>query len=268
MAATKKATKTVKEESLKDEVLVEKTSEEKGSSELDELKAMLLEFKRQNEESIKQNEELIKQNKELQERLSAAETVTPMKSIPLDGIILQTNNEEKIYVVHMCEMMGGLTTHISLSDTTRDLRRLGEIMTLTQSQFEELKGKYLHYFEKGILAMDARNVEIATMNHLPIYDTVTQGHYNPKVINDLGRMSKDQLRDLYNNLSHQNRQNVIGIWLNKCYSKDPNYLDREKLEFLSKLTEGSDFDDIIFELINNERMNLQNAAPVQKIGTV
>lgn len=260
MATIKKTTKnTTKEESLAEAIV-----ETKDSSEFDELKEMFLEMK-------KNNEYLMEQNKELQDKIISLETekTNNIPSAPIQaGVLLSGPAEEKVYVVHMCEMMGGLTTHIALSDTSRDLRRLGEIMTLTQSQFEELKGKYLHYFEKGILAIDARNVDIATMNRLPVYDTVTQKHYNPQVVNDLGKMSNEQLKELYSNLSYQNQQNVIGIWLNKCYEKDPNYLDRNKLEFLSKLTEGSDFNDIIFELINNERMSLQKTAPIQNLGTV
>ena len=251
MATKKTTTKTTQEEPLKEEV--------KGSSELNELKELLFEMK-------KSNEALLEQNKELQQKITIMENVSQIQPIQVGTIT--PNVEERVYVVHMCEMMGGLTTHITLSDTTRDLRRMGEIMTLTMSQFEELKGKYLHFFEKGILAIDAKNIELATMNHLPVYDNVTQSHYNPKIINDLGKMTREQLKDLYENLSYQNQQNVIGIWLNKCYNKDPNYLDREKLEFLSKLTGGTDFDDIIFELINNERLSLQKNAPVQKIGTV
>lgn len=255
----KKTTKTTKGEPLAQEV----TPEVKGSSEFDQLKEMFLEMK-------KNNEDLIQQNKELQDKLvSLEEEKIKMSAVPVQtGVLMSAPVDEKIYVVHMCEMMGGLTTHISLSDTSRDLRRLGEIMTLTQSQFEELKGKYLHYFEKGILAIDAKNIEIATMNHLPVYDSITKNHYNPQVINDLGKMSNAQLKELYSNLSYQNQQNIIGIWLNKCYNKDPNYLDRNKLEFLSKLTEGTDFDDIIFELINNERKSLQKSIPVQNLGTV
>ena len=264
MATTKK-TKMTKEESL-----TQVKSEVKGSSlELEALKEMILEMKSGNEALISQNQELIKQNQDLQQRISSMEEERKITAVPLQtGILMSSPNEERVYVVHMCEMMGGLTTHISLSDTSRDLRRLGEIMTLTQSQFEELKGKYLHYFEKGILAIDARNIELATTNHLPVYDSVTQKHYNPQVINDLGKMSNKQLQELYDNLSYQNQQNVIGIWLYNCYNKDPNYLDRNKLEFLSKLTGGSDFDDIIFELINKERMSLQKSVPVQNIGTV
>lgn len=267
MATMKKTTKTTKGEPL---TKIEENIDVKGSSEFDELKAMVLEMKKSNEDLIQQNKDLIQQNKDLQDKLiSLEDEKTKVTSVPVQtGVLMSSQLDEKIYVVHMCEMMGGLTTHISLSDTSRDLRRLGEIMTLTQSQFEELKGKYLHYFEKGILAIDARNIEIATMNHLPIYDTVTQSHYNPQVINDLGKMSNSQLKELYSNLSYQNQQNIIGIWLNKCYNKDPNYLDRNKLEFLSKLTEGSDFNDIIFELINKERMSLQKTAPIQNLGTV
>ena len=259
MAVTKKTTKNTKEEPL-----METKDEVKGSSlELEELKSMFLAMK-------ESNDALIKQNQELQERIVAMEEDKKIvEAVPLQtGYFMTQPNEEKVYVVHMCEMMGGLTTHISLSDTSRDLRRLGEIMTLTQSQFEELKGKYLHYFEKGILAIDAKNIELATMNHLPVYDSVTQSHYNPKMINDLGKMSNTQLQELYESLSYQNQQNIIGIWLYKCYNKDPNYLDRKKLEFLSKLTGGSDFDDIIFELIENDKRKMQKSMPVQNLGTI
>ena len=253
-------TKTTKEEPLTNKV--ENTADVKGFSlEIEELKSMFLEMKQN-------NENLMKQNQDLQEKIISLEEEKNRMAVPLQTGVLMPQNDEKVYVVHMCEMMGGLTTHISLSDTSRDLRRLGEIMTLSQSQFEELKGRYLHYFEKGILAIDARNVELATMNHLPVYDTVTQGLYNPQVINDLGKMSNSQLQELYENLSYQNQQNIIGVWLYKCYNKDPNYLNRNKLEFLSKLTGGSDFDDIIFELIESEKRNLQKAMPIQNIGTV
>lgn len=209
-------------------------------------------------ESMKKEiEDLKKENEELKETQQEKDNVYPQPQVmSFTPITNQTNN--LVRVVHLQECLGGLTTHIELSNTTRDLKRIGDIMNISLGDFEELIGKYSKFFENGILAVDASCMDIAEEYNLPIYDKDTKAKYNSKILNQTGDMTNEELGNFYNSLSYSAQSHFLSFWLNKCYTRDKKYYDREKLVYLDKISDTDTFINLIFEMNNNETRQRKN----------
>jgi len=253
MANTKKKTSTTK----KTEVEVAKVQPSATpTSDLDEMKQMIKEMSEKMAEMQKINLALSNENQALKERGPKV-------------IEVPSKVDDKVYVVHLRDYNGtGLTTHIALSSTQRDLTTFGEIMTLSVQEFEELAGSFKHYFTAGVLAIDPRSIVYAEERKLPVYDRETEEKFNAEVLAKLGNMTNDELKNLFESLSYANQQGVLTYWLNKCYNKDPKFYVREKMVFLDKISESTVFEDIIFEMDENARKKTKQVNTVGNLGVI
>lgn len=160
---------------------------------------------------------------------------------------------KKIKVYHMQELVGGTSTVIKLTNTKRKLRRMGELVTFDIDDFEELVGLYSHYFEKGILALDACHLDYAEMYDLPIYDNKTKAQYNSKILKDVVSYNYEKLQNFYNNLSQNNKIAFLTYWLGQVYEKKEGYYNMEKMRWLNTISNTNTFSVILTELENAER---------------
>ena len=160
---------------------------------------------------------------------------------------------KKIKVYHMQELVGGTSTVIKLTNTKRKLRRMGELVTFDIDDFEELVGLYSHYFEKGILALDACHLDYAEMYNLPIYDNKTKAQYNSKILKDVVSYNYEKLQNFYNNLSQNNKIAFLTYWLGQVYEKKEGYYNMEKMRWLNTISNTNTFSVILTELENAER---------------
>lgn len=238
---------------VKDEVVVEKNT---TTSSNDELKIMLEAMSQQFKAMQEMNETLLKENQNLKENL-------------LNTKATSNKDDDKVYVVHLRDMRDtGLTTHISLSNTSRDLTIFGETVSFSVNDFQELVSKYRGFFEKGIIAVDAKNFEYAEQYRLPVYDSKTQVNFTAETFTKLGTMSNKELTELFDKLSYPNQQRILEYWLGKCYEKDTNFLNREKMAFLDRLSDSQVFEDLMFELDNNARGMGKGNKAVEQLGRV
>ena len=130
-------TKKVADKKIEEKVEVIESQKTITSDSNNELKIMLETMSQQFKAMQEMNADLLKENQSMKSQLMT------MKQPDI------TNDEEKVYIVHLRDMRGsGLTTHIALTNTARDLITFGEIMTLSVLDFEELAGKYLGFFDK------------------------------------------------------------------------------------------------------------------------
>lgn len=246
--ATKKTTNvkvaTKVDEKVSNDTIEVKEVKEETSSQMQELFEMMSSMKRE-------MEAVIQENKELKSKLEEKETalpVTQVVSAPYEG-------ERKIRIYHMQEMVGGTSTHIKLTNTTRDLKTRGQLMTLGINDFEEVAGKYKHYFDRGILAVDVKDMDYAEMYDLPIYDPQSENDFNFKSFKDVVKYNYDQLQNFYSKLSENNQSIFLSYWLGKVYEKTPGYYDMEKLRWLDRISGTSTFSVIIVEMENKNRQS-------------
>jgi hypothetical protein len=183
--------------------------------------------------------------------------------------ILPSNEVEetpkKIKVYHMQELIGGTSTVIKLSNTKRKLTKMGQLVTFDIDDFEELVGSYNHYFEKGILALDASHLNYAEMYDLPIYDSKTKAQYNSKILKEVVAYNYEQLQKFYNNLSQNNKVAFLTYWLGQVYEKQDGYYNMEKMRWLNTISNSDTFSAILTELENAERRKLNTKIDADKI---
>lgn len=235
----------------KNKVVTEEKVEKKETNTSSDIKEILAFM----ESMKKEMDQLKKENESLKEEIDNKSTVV--------NNVVETKPERKyIKICHLQECLGGLTTHIELSTTVRDLKRIGDVMNISLGEFEELAGKYSKFFENGVLAVDSSCMDIAEEYNLPIFDKETKSHYNSKLLSQTGDMTNEELKDFFNSLSFQAQSHFLSYWLNKCYLKDRKYYDREKLVMLDKLSDTDVFANLIFEL-NTEESRKRKTNPIK-----
>jgi hypothetical protein len=138
---------------------------------------------------------------------------------------MMTSAGEMVKIVHMLQMAPGLTTHAELQTTTIDL-----------TTFEELIGKYRHWFDKGILAVSSECEYYAKRYML---QTNSAYFMNSDFIKNLGDMSMAQLNDIFPKLPLSHKEFVVAYWKQHIVAGDNRFNEAFKLETLNRLTEGA-----------------------------
>jgi hypothetical protein len=187
----------------------------------------------------------------IEEGVLVTEEIVESTPVDIDNEFLLTDKNRMIRVYHMQEMVGGMATIINLSNTKRRLMRMGELITLKINDFEELVGRYRSFFERGILAVDAGDLDYAQLYDLPIYDTKMKKQYNAKVLKDVVNYNYEKLQEFYKNLSENNKRAFLSYWLGKVYDKEDGYYNEEKMRWLNNLSGTETFSSILFEIEQN-----------------
>lgn len=238
---------------------IEKSNE--PSQDITKILEMVQKMQEQIADLVNENNKLKEEQQKTKEQIDVAECVAEYIN-PVSSETVSNNGKIKVY--HMQEMLGGLETYIKLTDTQRSLRKIGQVCTFTPDQFEELEGKYRHFFDKGIIALGAEHMDLAEMYDLPIYDPKTKKQYNSKVLKDVVNYSYDQLSEFYNNLSKNNQEAFLQYWLGKVYDKEDGYYNQEKMNWLETISGKRVFSSIIIEMQNNERRDYNPAINADK----
>ena len=164
-------------------------------------------------------------------------------------------SDREVVLVHNREMMGGLTTHLVLPNLTIDFRKMGEERILTWQQFEQCVSRYRSFFERGILLLGEDEMDLAERYSVPCVKNSNSG-ISRKQLDRLGDMSVRELEDFFNSLSENDKAFLCSYWMGKCYTREPKFYDRSKIEALNRLA-GLDKDnngvfDVVLALMNND----------------
>lgn len=164
-------------------------------------------------------------------------------------------SDREVVLVHNREMMGGLTTHLVLPNLTIDFSKMGEERILTWQQFEQCVSRYRSFFERGILLLGEDEKDLAERYSVPCVENSKTG-ISRKQLDRLGDMSVRELEDFFNSLSENDKAFLCSYWMGKCYTREPKFYDRSKIEALNRLA-GLDKDnngvfDVVLALMNND----------------
>lgn len=164
-------------------------------------------------------------------------------------------SDREVVLVHNREMMGGLTTHLVLPNLTIDFSKMGEERILTWQQFEQCVSRYRSFFERGILLLGEDEKDLAERYSVPCVENSKTG-ISRKQLDRLGDMSVRELEDFFNSLSENDKDFLCSYWMGKCYTREPKFYDRSKIEALNRLA-GLDKDnngvfDVVLALMNND----------------
>jgi len=204
------------------------------------------------------NVDLINKENEIQ---SLKDEVNELKSLLKSLIVNQNNNQNSqsvqkpisdidrwVKIIHLEERAEGLTTHIELSTRNLDFRFFGEERLVRFTEFEELVGKYLHWFEGSMLVLGEEDSDLVEKYRLTKISTVG---LEPNQLSNLKNLSLKELEDLYKRVSDQHKRLITRKFVHGYYElKDSQYGDRKKIDLLNELSGGSlqnMLDDLLFK---------------------
>jgi hypothetical protein len=216
-----------------------------------------LEQKEEEKTDLKKNEKE-NSNELLGKALEQIEFLQKQLLLLQENHDLKKNNvdDSTIKIIHTQEMSDRMKTYIKISDVDWNLSKLGESRTLTKAQFEDLIGKYRHFFEKGILALDMKHSELAEQENLPCYDIKSGKFLTGNVLKQLPSMEMKQVEKIFAELSESGKKMFLSYWLNKCYNKENGFYDRYKMDTLNSISKTSIFDYMIKEIDSaSEKLN-------------
>ena len=180
------------------------------------------------------NEELLKKiealQKELAEAKAAVQPKAEAKAVAQPIYVnAPTTDVEVVYTSHSMGHMEGKLFSI-------DATVFGERFSLERNQFDELVGKYRHWFKDGRLAVSYKNVDIAALKDLP-----TEADIGLRVedLRNLGNMSVEEIEALWNGIKVESLQMSLVNYYKEKYSENaPGFRDRARIDCLNRLTDG------------------------------
>ena len=165
------------------------------------------------------------------------------------SLLANRKSDQEVVIVHNCEMNGGLTTHLALSNVTIDFHSVGEERVLSWPQFEECVSKYRTFFDRKVILVSSKYAEIAERFGLPI--TKDDGSHT-LTRQDIVKMTVDELDKFVSSLDDAGKETVFSYWLGKCYTKEPGFYDRYKMETLNRLSGKQNVFGNILLVMNGE----------------
>ena len=79
----------------------------------------------------------------------------------------------------------------------------------------------------------------------PVYSEGENGTISPADIKNFANLRGVKLEEYYNNLSKPMKVSFASYFMQKCYEKDPDFYDIDKMNTMNHLTEGRLFDNLI-----------------------
>ena len=140
-----------------------------------------------------------------------------------------------VTIVYCSDSLG----YAKISNMELNFNRYGEEFLLNRYQFDELVGKYRDWFERGILAVSSKNLDVAIAKNLP---TDSDYALSAKILASIGKMTPAQLEKLWNENSKQSHRECIVSYIKRKFIEgDPDFKNREKVDLMNRLTDGAFF---------------------------
>ena len=141
--------------------------------------------------------------------------------------------DTNVSIVYLSDSMG----YASISNMELHFNKYGEEFVLSRPQLDELVGKYRSWFDRGILAISSRNVDVAAAKGVK-----TDAEYALKreQLEALGKMNEAQIEALWNNTPEaEHRKSIASYFKRKFIEGDPAYRMRSKVDLMNRLTDGA-----------------------------
>lgn len=178
---------------------------------------------------------------ELEEKLSKMMDTMEALQAKYDALASQqaaptvsiTSPSTDVTLVYMSESLGV----IQATNLTLNCTRFGEEFVLSRTQFDEIVGKYRHWFDNGILAVSYRNTDVAAAKGLK---TDKEYALSADVLRKIGSMTTDQLEELWNSTPTKEQKVSIATYFKRKFIEniDSGFRDRAKVDLLNRLTDG------------------------------
>lgn len=169
---------------------------------------------------------------ELEAKLKAAEESSSATAAAKTESATYAYPSNEVTLVYLSDSRG----YARISNMELHFNQYGEEFVLSRSQFDELVGKYRSWFNRGVLAVSYKNVDVAAAKGLR---TDKEYSLTFKLLDSIGKMGLSQLEKLWNDTATQeHRESIVTFVKRKFIEGDPDYRDRSKIDLLNRLTDG------------------------------
>lgn len=175
-------------------------------------------------------------------------------TMELINILANRKSDKEVTIIHNCELIGGLSTHIDLTGMTIDFRTIGEQRVLSWQQFEECVSKYRSFFERNIILLSDEHYDLSVKYSIPCVKRGDNHVITHEEILKLEKYTPEQLDKLVRSLTKKDQDFVFSYWLGQCYKRTPGFYDRHKVELLNLISGEHVFDNLI-TLMNGDYRN-------------
>ena len=188
---------------------------------------------------------MMKMIADMQAQLAASkvdQVSQPVQAVQAQPTIVVSAPNTDVTLVYLSDSIG----FIKVNNLELNCTRYGEEFTITRTDFDAVVGKYRHWFDRGILAVSYKNVDVAVAKGIK-----TDKDYilDAKTLSRIGKMSCDELEKLWNETKSKDQRLSIVTYYKKKFieNEDESYNDRAKIDLLNRLTNGG-FDREAVEL--------------------
>lgn len=179
---------------------------------------------------IKELEAKLKADSGKTAAVATATTASAQTATPVVNVTVPTN---EVTFVYLSNSMG----YIKTANVELHMSIYGEEFTVTKSQFDEIAGKYRSWFNRGVLAVSHKNIDIAVAKSLP---TDIDNALTKEKLDSVGGMSAAEIENLWNSLTNSNQKHCLVAHVKrKIIDGDPVYMNREKVDVFNRLTDGA-----------------------------
>ena len=200
--------------------------------------------------ATKTKAELEQENKLLREQielLKSANALQPQAQPAAPMYVASPSTD--VVVVYTSHCPG----HMQGTQFSLDANVYGEEFTLSRQQFDELVGKYRHWFEMGILAVSYRNVDVAASKGL---STDKDIGVTVEELRRLGSMNTEEIEKLWAKAkSDQVRMSIVTYYKDRYLENAPGFRDRTRIDCLNRLTNGGF--DVEAQTVGGRQLQLQ-----------
>lgn len=172
-------------------------------------------------------------------------------------------SDKEVTIVHNREILGGGSTYLKLSNIEIEFQHLGQKRVLTWGQFEECASKYAGFFKREIILVDDADRDVAEIYQLPCVKrkgaTLTRAE-----LDSMGKFSVEKLTQLYNSLTDEDKVFMLNYWMGQCYSNNPDFYNRTKIETLNALSGKGTF-DVILTYMNGDFIRKKNTEEAETL---
>lgn len=147
--------------------------------------------------------------------------------------IIVTAPSTDVTLVYMSDSLGV----VMVNNLVLNCTRFGEEFLLSRSDFDAVVGKYRDWFNRGVLAVSSKNLDVAAAKGLK---TDKEYVVTEDKLNRLGTMSLTELEKLWNETNAEAEKiNIVTSYKRKFIeNKEKGYRDRARVDLLNRLTDG------------------------------
>lgn len=143
--------------------------------------------------------------------------------------------DTSVELVYMSNSLGHLET--PSKNVVLDFTKFGQRFSLTRAQMDEIIGTYSSWFDKGILAVSAKDADYASAKGVR-----TDAAYliDAQKLDALGTMTPEAIEALWkdHSLTSAQRVAIVTSYKDHFIKDDKGYRDIGRVSMLNKLTDG------------------------------